>query len=211
MAASPKVRINRGVDNASSDALVARAEAVGASAPNSPIYTGNSTCKAAIDEYVATAPAVVATNKKVANLEQQLVQARNDRDAAVKVCSDAYAAACSQVEKHSVTRSDVESCGFVALEVVKQGLVLPSSLSATYDRAAGAILIRVQYADKKSRKCIVEISPTPVGPATYVRLEGLGLKRSVPGYAPGTYEVRVATANARGRSDWFGPVPVIVR
>ena len=211
MAAFAKVRINRGVDNASSDALVTRAENVGASAPNSPIYNDNSTCKAAIDEYVASAPAVVAANKKVANLEQQLVQARNDRAAAEKVCSDAYAAACSQVEKHSVTSSDVQSCGFVALDIVKQGLVPPSALTATYDRATGTILIRVQYADKKSRKCIVEISPTPAGPATYVRLEGLGLKRSVPGYAPGTYEVHAATANASGRSDWFGPVAVIVR
>src|SRR5262249_17908892 len=152
----------RSIDTASSDALVARAETVGVSAPSSPIYTGNSTCKVTIDEYVASAPAVVAANKKVASLEQQLVQARNERAAAEKVGSAAYAPACSQVEKHSVTPSDVESCGFAPLDIVKQGLILPSAILATYDRATGTILIHVQYADKKSHKCIVEISPTPV-------------------------------------------------
>ena len=72
-------------------------------------------------------------------------------------------------------------------------------------------MVRVQYADKKSRPCIVEISPTPVGAATYVRLEGYGVKRAVPGYASSTYEVHAATSNAQGRSDWFGPVAVIVK
>ena len=211
MAASPKVRINRGVDNASSDALVARAETVGTAAPSSPVYTGNSTCKAAIDEFVASGPPVVAANKKVTNLEQQLVQARNDRDALVQVCTSAYVAACTQVEKHSVTQADVESCGFVALDIVKKGLLLPTAILATYDRATGDILIRVKYGDKKSHQCIVEISPTPVGSTTYVRLEGYGVKRTVPGYGPGTYEVHAATANAGGRSDWFGPVAVIVK
>lgn len=211
MAASPKVRINRGVDNASSDALVARAETVGTAAPSSPVYTGNSTCKAAIDEFVASGPPVVAANKKVTNLEQQLVQARNDRDALVQVCTSAYVAACTQVEKHSVTQADVESCGFVALDIVKKGLLLPTAILATFERATGNILIHVKYGDKKSHQCIVEISPTPVGPTTYVRLEGYGVKRTVPGYGPGTYEVHAATANAGGRSDWFGPVAVIVK
>jgi len=211
MAASPRIRINHSVDTVSGDTLTARAETVGTAAPNSPVYTDNATCKAAIDEFVASGPPVVAADKKVASLEQQLVQARNDRDNLVKACTNAYVAACAQVEKHSVTPGDAESCGFVALDIVKQGLLLPMAILATFERATGDILIHVKYADKKSHKCIIEITPTPVGPTTWARLEGTGVKRTVPGYGPGTYEVHAATTNEVGRSDWFGPVEVLVK
>ncbi len=208
-----KPRINRGVDTATSTTLTKRAEAVGAAAPTSPIYLNNPTCKAAIDDYVASGPVVVTAEQKVAQIEQQLSQARNSRDAAQQACAASYSAACTQVEKHAVSPSDITTCGFVALDIVKQGLTLPSAILATYDHATGNILIHVQYAGttKRARKCIVELSPTPVGPTTYVRLDGYGAKRTVPGYAPGTYEVHAATANAQGRSDWFGPVAVIVK
>jgi hypothetical protein len=211
MSVSPRVRIARGADTASLGTLSERASTVGANAPTSPLYTG--TTKSLIDEFVASGVAAVAAEAKLSQLEQQVVQARNTRDGAVQTCNNAYTAACTQVEKVAVTPADVASCGFVFLDIVKEGLVLPSAILTKVDPKTGDILLHVQWAGKTKRThmCIVEISPTPVGPSTYVRLEGFGVKRTVPGYAAGTYAVHAATANAQGRSDWFGPVAVIVK
>jgi hypothetical protein len=62
-----------------------------------------------------------------------------------------------------------------------------------------------------ARKCIVEISPDPIGPATWHRLDGHGATRAVTGFPPGTYWVHAATSLADGRSEWFGPVPIVIK
>jgi hypothetical protein len=117
----------------------------------------------------------------------------------------------SQVEKNSPTPAVLQSYGFLSLEVVKLGAVVPTGIAWSFDHATGLLHIHVQYATKGRHTCIVEISPDPIGPTTYHRLDGHGVKRAVPGYGTGTYWVHAATSIADGRSDWFGPVAVVIK
>jgi hypothetical protein len=203
-------RVDVGADTISNKALTDRAQLVGTMAPLTTAYQQTPVLKLAIDEYVASAVAVVAAETKVANLEAALVQARADRDADSTVCRSCHAAAVAQVEKRNPTPNELTSYGFKELEVVKLSGAVPTAILWSYDHKAGLLHLHVKYAGG-ARESVVEISTDPIGAATYKRLEGHGAKRAVAGYAAGTYWVRAASSLAGGISDWFGPVAVVVK
>jgi hypothetical protein len=204
-------RVAVGADVASDKAFVDRAQAVAAMAVLTALYTTNAAFKAVIDAYVASGAALAAAQEKVNLLEAQLAQARGDRDQQRIIGHSWHAAAVKQVELHSATPADVTSYGFVPLEIVKTGSAPPMGIFAEYDRKKKVIDIHVQYPKSKNTpRCILEISTDPIGAGTWHRIDGDGVKRALSGFAPGTYWIRAATSLATGRSDWFGPVSVIV-
>jgi hypothetical protein len=207
--ANPRVAI--GADVASDQALAERAQVVGTMAVVTALYTSNAAFKAVIDDFVASGAALAAAQAKVTNLEAQLAQARGDRDQQRVVALDAHGAAVKGVERHSTTVAAIQSYGFAQLEIVKEGAVVPTGILAEYDPKKKVINVHVKFPPgKRQHRCAVEISTDPVGPATWHRLDGDGVKRALTGYAPGTYWIHAATSVAAGRSDWFGPVSVIV-
>jgi hypothetical protein len=204
-------RVAVGADVASDKAFVDRAQAVGAMAVLTALYATNAAFKAIIDEYVASGEALAAAQEKVNQLEAQLALARGERDQQRIVSHSWHAAATKQVELHSATPADVTSYGFVPLEIVKAGSVVPVGILAGYDHKKKVIDVHVQFPpSKNTRRCILEISTDPIGAGTWHRIDGDGVKRALSGYAPGTYWIRAATSLATGRSEWFGPVSVIV-
>jgi hypothetical protein len=203
-------RVDIGADTINIKALTDRAQVVGTMAPQTTVYQQTPVFKLAIDEYVASGVTLAASETKVSNLEAELVQARNDRDAAHTACKNCHAAAVTQVEKHNPTPSDLTSYGFKQLEIVKLGGVMPTGILWSYDHKTDLLHLHVKYAGK-ARESVVEISTDPIGAATYKRLDGHGAKRALAGYAPGTYWVRAATSLAGGISAWFGPVAVVVK
>jgi hypothetical protein len=204
-------RVAIGPDVASDQALVDRGEVVGTMAVLTALYTSNAAFKATIDDFVTAAKDLDTKQTKVATLEAQLAQARGDRDQAHIDAESAHGAAAKAVEKVSVTPADVQSYGFADLDIVKTGLIVPAGVQATYDHATKTIEVRVKYPPGvHGKRCILEISTDPIGASTYHRLDGDGLRRALTGYAPGTYWIHAATSGAGGRSDWFGPVAVIV-
>jgi hypothetical protein len=60
-------------------------------------------------------------------------------------------------------------------------------------------------------KCVIEISPDPVTPTSWLRLAGTGVRRTLSGYAEGTWWIRAAPTVAAEQGDWFGPVAVVVK
>lgn len=108
------------------------------------------------------------------------------------------------------TPADLQSFGFVWLDKAKVGLALPTKVELRHDAVKALLHIHVRYS-VRGRQCVIEISPSPVGPGTWARLEGSGVKRALTGYAPGTWWVKVATTLAHERSDWVGPFAVIVK
>ncbi len=197
--ASPPVpRVDVGADTISIKALVARAQVVGTMTPLTPLYTSNVAFKDETDAFVAAGVALSASETKVANLEAALTQARGDRDTAHTTCKSCHAVVATQVEKNSATPAALQSYGFLYQEIVKLGAVLPTGILWSYDHATSLLQIHVQYAGK-ARACLVEISPDPVTATSYRRLDGHGVKRSLTGYAPGTYWVHAATSLACGR------------
>jgi hypothetical protein len=204
-------RVAIGSDVASSSSLVERAQVVGAAAPKTPEYTGNPTFKSVIDDFVTSGQNLDTAEKKVTQLESALTQARADRDQARFAAEDCHGAAVKQVERVSKNAADVASYGFVHLEIVKNGAVVPSGILAAFDLKKRVIDVHVKYPPGiRGRRVILEISTDPIGPSTYHRLDGDGVRRSLDGYAPGTYWIRAATSVAGGRSDWCGPVHVVV-
>ena len=206
----PPPRVDIGADTASNDALTNRAELVGTTAPLTALYLSSSTFKAAVDGFVASGVAVVASESKVTALESQLTQARFARETARVACKSSHSVLCTQVEQASPTAAAIATYGFVALEVVKLGSVLPTGILWSYDHATGLLDLHVKFAGK-AHAFVIEISPDPIGAATYRRLDGHGVKQSVPNLTPGTYWIHAATSLADGRSDWFGPVAAILK
>ena len=192
-------------------ALVARAQLVGTMATTTALYQANVAFKNEVDAFVAAGVSLQTADTKVSNLEAALTQARGDRDTTRQTCKNCYDVVVSQVEKNSPTPAALQSYGFLHQEVVKLGAVIPSGILWTFDHKTGLLNLHVQYAGKGPRQCVIEISPDPIGAATYRRLDGHGVKRAVPGLAAGTYWVHAATSSADGRSDWFGPVAVVIK
>jgi hypothetical protein len=212
MASAKKARVNMGGDVASDKELTDRAEVVGTMAILTALYATSAAFKAAIDEFAAAGLALLAAESKINKLEGALIQARSDRDASRVVCKTRHATAAKQVEANSVTEADVEAYGFVYLDIVKQGLVPPSAIVAAQDPKTHALNVHVQYAGKGGRRRVmIEISPDPVTATSYHRLDGDGVKRALTGYAPGMYWLHAATTTADGRSDWFGPIAVVLK
>jgi hypothetical protein len=209
---NPKnARVAIGADVASNQSLADRAQVVGTMAVLTALYLSNAAFKAVIDDYIAAGAALAAAQAKVNHLEAQLAQARGDRDQQRVVALDTHGTAVKAVERHSVTAADIQSYGFVQLEVVKEGAVVPTGIVLAYDPKKKVIDLHVKFPpSKRQRRCVLEMSTDPVGPTTWHRLDGDGLKRVLAGYAPGTYWFRAASSVASGRSDWFGPVSVIV-
>jgi hypothetical protein len=204
-------RVSIGPDTATYQALIDRGGKVGTLAPSTATYQSNTAFKGTIDDFVTSTKTLDTSQTKVSNLEAQLAQARADRDQAQLAAEDAHGAAAKAVEKVSVTPADVQSYGFASLDVVKTGLVLPVAILVAFNHTTKTIDVRVKYPPGiHGKRCILEISPDPVGPTTYHRLDGDGLRRALTGFAPGTYWIHAATSAAGGRSDWFGPVAVIV-
>jgi len=208
---SELARVAIGPDVATEQALVERGQVVSTMAIITALYLSNSAFKAVIDDFIASATALSASQTKVTNLEAQLTQARGDRDQAHIVALAAHGAAVKQVERVSKTPADVKSYGFVHLEIVKLGTIAPVAIVAAVNHKTKLLDIHVKYPPGvRGQRCIIEISTDPIGATTYHRLDGDGVKRALSGYAPGTYWIRAATSVAEGRSDWFGPVSVIV-
>ena len=204
-------RVAIGPDVATDQALVDRGGVVGTMAILTAFYLSNAAFKSTIDDFVTSTKTLATSQTKVTTLEAQLTQARGDRDQAHIAADGAHGAAVKAVEKASVTPADVQSYGFLSLDIVKTGLVLPVGILATYNHTTKTIDVRVKYPPGiHGKRCILEISADPVGPSTYRRLDGDGMRRSLAGYAPGTYWIHAATSSSAGRSDWFGPVAVIV-
>jgi hypothetical protein len=203
-------RVDVGADTLNIKALVERAQVVGQMCPLTALYANDTSFKTGVDLYVASGVALVAADAKVANLEAALQQARGDRDTSRLTCKRSYAVVASQVEKHSANAADLQAYGFTQLQIVKVGTAMPTAIAWTYDHPTGVLRLHVRFAGRV-RDCLVEISPDPVGPATWHRLDGHGVKRTLTGYAPGTYWARAATSLADGRSDWFGPVSIVTK
>jgi hypothetical protein len=204
-------RVSIGADTASPKGLIDRAATVGTMAPLAPFYKTDATFKVVLDDFIASGVDYAAADKKVSDIEAQLTQARNDRELARKACQDCHGAAVKQVEKHSITAADVTSSGFLFLDVQRVGLVPPSEILAKYDPGKRLLNLRVKHPVRSNARCVIEISPDPVTPTSWIRLEGNGMRRALSGYADGTWWVRAATSGAAEQSDWFGPVAVVVK
>ncbi len=105
----------------------------------------------------------------------------------------------------SVAPADVQSYGFLSLDIVKTGLILLSGILATYNHKTKAIDVLVKYPAGIRAQAVHprdQHRSHRLGASTYRRLDGDGRRRALTGYAPGTYfRLHAATPSSAGRSD----------
>jgi hypothetical protein len=205
------LHVDVGTDMASDGARVVRAQAVGQMAVSLPEYTSDLVFKGAIDALVKAGVNLGAAIGQVDGAKVGLANARGVRATKRTAFRKANTAAITQVEKYAHTPADIAACGYTALVEASGAMVDPIAVLATFDPEAEVIDVHVKYPKGVNSRCVIAVSPSPVGPATYVELPAHGRKQGLSGYAPGTYWIRACTIRAKVWGAWFGPVSVIVK
>jgi hypothetical protein len=203
-------RVDVAADRISNKARIERAMGVAGVAPQTPRYQGDVAFKQSIDRLIQGGSDLENAEKDVAAAELALANARVVRDAQQDAYDKAHAVCAKLIDGGSRTPADVTQYGFSVFEEKPRGLEMPNNIRLKYDPVKEILRIHVWYPSGR-HTCAIEISPAPYSEATFQRLEGNGVTRALRGYAPGTWWVRAATTLGAQRSEWFGPVAVIVK
>jgi hypothetical protein len=208
--AMTNVHVDVGSDKLSIKTRTDRANVVGKMAPATPLYQSDPFFKDTVDKLVQSGVDLGNAESEVVQLEAALVKARSSLDARRGAFDKAHGLCATHVETHSDKPEDVHGLGFGVLVKTAQVFAPPVNIEARYDAAKDVLRIHVIYTSGQ-HQCAIEISPDPVTPDSYKRLDGTGVTQALSGYAPGTYWVRAASVRSKNRSDWFGPVAVVVK
>ena len=204
------VRVDVGADKISDKTRSERAEVVRSMATETPLYKTDPAFKDAIDKLVQSGVDLAAAEAQVTQLEAALMKARSTRDVRRNAYDKAHSLCSANVENHSSKAEDVLGFGFAVHTRTAHSFGPPINIEAKYDAAKDVLRIHVLYASGQ-HQCAIEISPDPATPGSYTRLDGTGVTQALSGYAPGTWWVRAATLRSKERSEWFGPVAVVVK
>jgi hypothetical protein len=206
-------RLDVSGDKADDEKRIARYKMVKDSAPKSAAYQNDPAFKAMVDVFLDQGQ-VFSTDldnwekaKHAAGVAETTADnSRTAYDAAYDVVGQGLLARSAGVE-------DIKACGFtaVAQEPTSREVTMLSGLTVKFDPVISAIKVYATFPDKGRHQIYLEISPDPIGPSTFRRLDTTGIRQVLRGYAPGLWWIRAAAFRARMRSDWFGPVSVLVK
>jgi hypothetical protein len=206
-------RLAVGADKIDDASRVDRFQLVEGAIVTTSFYLTDPAFKTMADAYIAAGGAFAGQTGKVKQADLVAGQARTARDRGRVTIDNAYDALAAGVWTRAASVQDVTNCGFALAQVepISSVIPMPSAILLKYDVAQGAILLNVKWPTKGKHTCYIEVSPDPVGPTTWKRLDTTGVKLKLTGYAPGTWWFHAATSRAKARSDWFGPVAVVVK
>ena len=204
------IRVDVGSDKISDKTRSDRAEVVRSMATATPLYKTDPSFKDAVDKLIQCGEDLDAAEVQVTQLEAALIKAKSTRDVRRYAYDKAHGLCSTNVENYSTKPEDVHGFGFAVLTKSTQAFGPPINIEAKHDAAKDVLRIRVLYPSGQ-HQCAIEISPDPASPGSYTRLDGTGVLQVIEGYAPGTWWVRAATLRSKGRSEWFGPVAVVVK
>lgn len=161
--------------------------------------------------------ALVKCGQELADLDVKLAatlalaaQLQSQRDSKVEEFDGQHAIASTLAEKTAAKPDEVQALGFTVAGREKHALLPPVEVTARYDLVKSLVVIQVTPA-KGFRTCVLEISTDLNNPASWKRIQGTGLKRTLAGYAPGTYWIRAASVRAQEESIFTTPVAVVVK
>ena len=203
-------RAARGADTESIKTRTDRSGVVGATGPNGALWAVPAV-KDAGTVLVAAGTNLSAGEQLVNNLLAQLRTARKNLIGLTLTWDAAHGVFVTNVEANAKVPADITGSGLLLADRTPHLLEPPMGLLAMFDLKKSLIRATVQRPAPGKQMCLVEISPDPVGPATFKALKGYGARRTLSGYAPGTWWLRAALVDAGDQSDYFGPVSVIVK
>jgi hypothetical protein len=205
-----QLRVDPTADKKSIPTRAGRAQTVGTNGPSSALWQSQPEIQDAGKKLIAAGASLTTLDASVQSLKAQLATARNLRDAKVVEYDAVFGVYIANVETYANTPQEVTSLGVALFSKSTHPLTAPLGIEATYDSAKGLIGIRVNKAPGLNA-CVVEVSPEPVGPGTWKRLDGFGGLRKLSGYPVGTHWLRAASARATEVSEFTSPVSVIVK
>lgn len=201
------IRVNTSMLKETIKTRVDGASTMGAQAPQSAFYpTVKDSCDDVVVEGIKLAAAEAGVNSALA----QLANAREERDSAVVRYDNALNLLVSDVEKHAAKPADVTSLTLTIQERQSHALEMPTGLSVRFDAAKNVLRVLVDL-PPGAASCLLEVSVDPANPASWKRVTGDGARRTLTGYAPGTYAFRAASVRANDESEPTAPVSVIVK
>ena len=205
-----KLRVNVQPDKESTKSRTERTVKIGQLLPSFTLYQQQPNLKEAMDALLRDGTALQAADDQVAKDDAQAQKSRAVREGLTRDFDASYDIVVSNLEKYARTPADIESAGFLLGARVSHPMVPPHDLKAEFDYKKNFLLIRVKKA-KGMQAAYVEISPDPVGPNTYKRLDGIGNTHEVKDYPPGTYWIRTASVRGSEMSPWLGPISVTIK
>lgn len=159
--------------------------------PATALYQTDPFFKDTVDKLVQSGLDLGVAETEVVQLEASLIKARSSLDVRRSLFDKTHGLCATHVETHSEKPEDVHGLGFAVLVKTAQPFAPPVNIEAKYDGAKDILRVHVIYTSGQ-HQCAIEVSPDPVAPDSYKRLDGTGVTRSLSGYAPGT--------------DWVGPL-----
>jgi hypothetical protein len=183
---------------------------VGSKAAQSPIWQAQSAVQDSGGKLITAGTALSAAAAVSNKADSDAAAARTTVDTLTIAWDSAYGVYSANVKQYAVKSEDVSGLGLAVGERASYELAIPVAVEASYDANLGAITIHVTHAPGMT-SCEIEITATPADPTSWKRIKGNGAKRTVTGYASGTYWVRAASVRAEEESDYTAPVAVIVK
>ena len=204
-----KMRVAIGADLKSTATREDRCVSLTSALTSSALYQGNAIVKASAVNVLGAGAAVKVADDAVTAAELVIATARATRDTKVVTFDSAYGVLISNVEMTATTAAEITGAGLTPGYSISYALAMPLMVTATYNHATSMIDVHVKHAPGM-RANVVEIGTDPNG-TTWTQAKGVGVKRTLAGYAPGTYWVRAASARGNTQSDFTVPVPVLVK
>jgi len=195
------------------DGRIALSSMLAKAAPQSAVYGSNPFLKGAADKAVQRGDDLQAAATAAHNAEMKLsaakaavvvAEARFDRD--VLCLKSAAEATCT-------TEAELNDLGFNRRQpkAAPEPLTAPESIVAKMGKDKGTMVVQAKRVGRVSTY-VAEISPDPIGPATWQSIPGTGVRRTLSGYQSGAqYWVRFRSVRANEESAWSDPVPVVAR
>ena len=155
------------------------------------------------------------SNDLVAADQQQLKADEVARDIARSVADGELITLKTLVSQAAQNGADVAGMGFKELASVASATqdkpAVPGPIVAKPGKTQGRARVMVGQPGRIAGHTMAELSPDPIGAATWVVLPGSGKQRKLSGYASGTrLWVRFAAVKYGQQSDWTTPVLVII-
>jgi hypothetical protein len=180
--------------------------------PQSPLFAANPIIQTAVASLGQAGAALKTAEDAVTVDESKLQLDKVARDDARAKFDKALVLLKNLVENDAHTEADVTSMSFKLRgpKASKSPLTAPQGILVRLGKVHGQFTVSAKDTGTQKHYA-AEISPDPVGPASWTGLPGSGKARTVTGYKSGMVVwVRFATLSKQQQSDWCTPVSVTV-
>ena len=206
------LHFSTGPDKASGDTRVARGDKIDGQAQNNPIVQGHADFKSAADGMNTQ---TVALKGLLLDYNQSQIAFQTSRSAlssGLISWDAAYNIFTSVGGKYLLNEKQANEAGLELRPDTSNQLGPPVKidLKRRTDKGKNDLFIRV-HRPKGMRGGATEISMDLTNPNAWKELDGDGATHSIPNPPPGTYAVRACCKTAHAKSEYFGPVTIVVK